>query len=168
MFRDEEELKSRVIDWLRNQGFRVARGIRIGSIELDIVATAPLRISREGVVKDKTWYLYTFEAKIATTRRLICDLIEQAITRLLLSDYVLVAVPSKAEVWVNGKTKEVGEPPQIIKQYTYRVYSRKIGILSVDPSGEVRIVKAPQKSGLTFEELKEKVLKHLKTKEILK
>jgi len=163
LFRDEDELRNRVMDWLRKRGFRVAKGIRLGSMELDIVALAPLRISKEGVVRDSRGpYLYTFEAKIATTRKLVLDLIEQAITRLLLSDYVLVVVPSKAEVWVNSKTKEVIEPPQIIGRYALRVYSKKIGILSVDLGGEVKIVRAPQKSGLTQEELKEKVLKHLR------
>ena len=163
MFRDEDELRNRVMDWLRKRGFRVAKGIRLGSMELDIVALAPLRISKEGVVRDsREPYLYTFEAKIATARKLVLDLIEQAITRLLLSDYVLVVVPSKAEVWVNSKTKEVIEPPQIIGRYALRVYSKKIGILSVDLGGEVKIVRAPQKSGLTQEELKEKVLKHLR------
>jgi len=163
LFRDEDELRNRVMDWLRKRGFRVAKGIRLGSMELDIVALAPLRISKEGVVRDsREPYLYTFEAKIATARKLVLDLIEQAITRLLLSDYVLVVVPSKAEVWVNSKTKEVIEPPQIIGRYALRVYSKKIGILSVDLGGEVKIVRAPQKSGLTQEELKEKVLKHLR------
>jgi hypothetical protein len=163
LFRDEDELRNRVMDWLKRQGFRVTKGVHLGSMELDIVAVAPLRISKEGVVRDSRGpYLYTFEAKITTTRKLVLDLIEQAITRLLLSDYVLVAVPSKAEVWVNSKTKEVIEPPQIIGRYALRVYSKKIGILSVDLGGEVKIVRAPQKSGLTQEELKEKVLKHLR------
>jgi len=167
LFRDEEELRNRIIDWLRKQGFRVAKGIRLGGMELDIVAVAPLRISKEGVVKDSEEpYLYTFEAKIATTHRLVLDLVEQAITRLLLSDYVLVAVPSKAEVWVNSITKKAVEPPQIIKRYAFRAYSRKIGILSVDLDGEVKIVRAPRKSGLTQEELREKVLRHFKMKKI--
>lgn len=163
MFRDEEELRNKVMDWLRKQGFRVAKGIRLGSMELDIVAVTPLRISKEGIVKDsREQYLYTFEAKIATTRELMLDLVEQAITRLLLSDYVLVVVPSKAEVWVNSKTKKAIEPPQIIKQYASHVYSRKIGILSVDLDGKVKIVRAPHKSGLTQEELKEKVFRHFR------
>ena len=167
MFRDEEELRNKVMDWLRKQGFRVAKGIHLGSMELDIVAVAPLRISKEGVVRDSGGqYLYTFEAKIATTLKLMLDLVEQAITRLLLSDYVLIVMPSKAEVWVNGKAKEAVEPPQIIKRYASRVYSRKIGILSVDLDGEVEIVRAPQKSGLTQEEFKEKVLRHFRLKEI--
>jgi len=58
------------------------------------------------------------------------------------------------------------EPPQIIMRYTYHVYSKKIGILSVDLDGKVKIVRTPQKSGLTQEELKEKVLRHLRKKGI--
>ncbi len=163
MFRDEDELRDRVIEWLRKQGFMVAKGIRLGSMELDIVAVAPFRISRSGFVKDiKNYYLYTIEAKIATTPKLMIDLVEQAITRLLVSDYVLIAVPTKAEVWVDSKNKRTIEPPQIIRRYTSHTYSRKIGIVSVNPDEEVRIVRTPRKSGLTQKELKEKVLEHLK------
>ena len=162
MFRDEDELRNRVIEWLRKQGFMVAKGIRLGSMELDIVAVAPFRISRSGFVKDiKNYYLYTIEAKIATTPKLMINLVEQAITRLLISDYVLIAVPAKAEIWVDSKNRRTIDPPQIIRRYASHTYSRKIGIVGVDPDEGIKIVRTPQKSGLTQKELKEKILEHL-------
>ena len=161
MFRDEDELRDRVIEWLRKRGFIVAKGIRLGSMELDVVATAPLKISRGGFVKDIKNYLYTIEAKIATTPKLMINLVEQAITRLLISDYVLIAVPAKAEIWVDSKNRRTIDPPQIIRRYASHTYSRKIGIVGVDPDEGIKIVRTPQKSGLTQKELKEKILEHL-------
>ena len=163
MFRDEDELRNRVIEWLTKQGFMVAKSIRLGSMELDVVAVASLMISRDGFIKDlNNCYLYTIEVKIATTFNLMFDLVEQAITRLLLSDYVLIAVPSEAEVWVNSKSQKTIKPPQIIGKYASHTYSRKIGIISVDPDEGVKIVRIPQKSGLTQNELKERVLRRLR------
>ncbi len=161
MFRDEDELKKRVIEWLSNMGFRVEKSISLGSMELDIVAVSNLRATRRGFIKDRKTYLYAIEAKIATSRRLMLDLVEQAVTRLLVADYVLIAVPSKAEVWINSREKRPIEPPHEVRKIASRTYSRKIGIVSVDPEEGVTIVRPPYKSGLTQYELKEKIIKKI-------
>ncbi len=166
MFKDEEELKEKVIDWLRDEGFKVGKGIHLGSMELDIVAFAPLKITKKGILGSNRLHVYVIEAKIATTRKLMFELLEQAITRLLLSDYVMIALPSQMEIWVSSKEKKTVRMPFEIKRYATHKYSSKIGIISVDPKEGIKIIRTPQKSGITQGELREKLLK-LVRKEVI-
>jgi len=161
MFRDENELREQIIKWLKSWGLRVAEKVYLGNIELDIVAVARVKMIKNRFISSSGLNLFVIEAKIATSRKLMFELIEQAITRLLVADYVLIAMPSKIEIWINEKEKKLIEPPLKIKKLALGPYSRKIGIIGVDPKGEVKIERSPQKSGLTQEILKREVLKRI-------
>jgi hypothetical protein len=141
VFADEEEMKVQLIKWVNSKGFLTARNIHIGGPELDVVVLGNILISKKEDKRINNELVYVFETKIATTRKLLKDVIEQAILRMLVADYVYIVVPNKAEVWVNEKHKEIREPPFDAKKIASGVYSSKIGIISMEPKGPIKMVR---------------------------
>jgi hypothetical protein len=162
-FENEDELKSVLINWLEDKDFKTHKGVKIGNMEIDIVALAELIIEDSGEFKrTNDTMIYVFESKIATSYELMRDVIEQAVTRLLLADYVIIAVPSRAGVWISNHEKEEKFLPQEICKKANGVYSRKIGVVSVDPlKRDVIFVRVPKKSGLITRCLKDELLKRI-------
>lgn len=162
IFDDEDQMRKMFIEWLKKNNFFVKRSIRIDRLEMDIVACAPLKITSKGIVKNNADNLYVFEAKIATSYKLIREVIEQSITRLLFADYVAIVVPKQAIVWVNIKERKLINPALELKKNSFGVYSKKFGIISIDPTGTIEINRPPKKSGLTIPELRKLLLKKLR------
>lgn len=161
MFEDEKQIRELLMKWLKDNGFIARKGLYVKSFEIDIAALASAIIGRGKIKKVGDKLVYAFEAKIATTYMLARNVVEQAITRLLVADYVYIVVPKTAEIWKNGTTKEVIEPPQKIKRIASGVYSKNIGIIAVEPSRNIEVVRAAKKSGLTIKELRNLVVKEL-------
>jgi len=161
VFADEDQMREILIKWLESLGFIVGKSVHIHKAELDVVAYGSKLLTESGIKNTKSSNLYVFEVKIASTRRLVKELVEQAITRLLIADYIYMVVPRSVEVWVDDKTKSVVKPYEIVVKAASGRYSRILGILSVDPSGTVEVVRQARRSGLTIPELREKVVKML-------
>ena len=161
VYSDENAMKSQLVEWLGSAGFTVKRGVRIGRLELDVVAVGSLLITRNGVKRARENSVYVFEAKIATSRRLQRDLVEQAIVRLLMADYVYVVVPKRAEVWVDEKTRTLIEPPSILGRIMWGCYSTIVGILAMEPSKPVEVVREARRSSLVLQELKKQVVQRV-------
>ena len=97
MFKDEEQMRELLVRWLKDNGFITRKGLYVKSFEIDIAAIASAIITKGKVQQVKDNYVYAFETKIATTYKLIKEVVEQAIVRLLVADYVYVVVPKTAE-----------------------------------------------------------------------
>ncbi len=154
-------MRNILIRWLQNNGFLVKKSIYLKTIEIDIGALARVTITKNGVKATGTINVFAFEAKIATTSKLARDVVEQAITRLLVADYVYVVVPSEAEVWRDRKTKAKVYPGLLVRKLTTRVYSKNIGIIAIDSHGDIKVVKEAKKSGLVIDDLRNMVIKKL-------
>jgi hypothetical protein len=158
-FQLEEYMRKQLVEWLTNNGFAVKEGVRVGKIELDVAAIGSLKIVGSGVKQVSDRLTYSFETKIATTYKLLRDVIEQAIARLLLVDYVYIVVPKEAdEVWIDEKTKERIEPSAIAIKIASGTYSSKIGIIAMEPGKPVEVVREAQKSSLVIPELRDRII----------
>lgn len=144
---------------LGSYGFKVAESVKIKTFEVDVVGRCRCRLTRTGVHQTPEEYVYAFEIKIATTRKLLRELVEQSIVRLLVADYVYLVVPEEAEIWIDGKTKQKIAPPDILKKMCTGVYSRNLGIISLTPTGRVEVAKPALRSGMTIKELRDYALK---------
>jgi hypothetical protein len=167
-FENEEQMKGLLIKWLRDNGFVSRRGLYVKSFEIDIAALAPARIIRDGMRRAKDRYVYAFETKIATSHKLVKDVVEQAIIRLLAVDYVYVVVPKKAETWKDSITRNIITPSIDVNKRASGTYSRNIGIIAIETDGTIEIVRTARKSGLTIKELRELVLRELSKEEGVK
>jgi hypothetical protein len=162
VFSNEEEMKDQLIKWLNSKGFLTARKIYIGGPELDVVALGNILITEKEDKRINNELVYIFETKIATTRKLLKEVIEQAILRMLVADYVYIVVPNKAEVWVDEKRKEIIKPPFDAKKIASGVYSRNIGIIAMEPKGPIEVVRQAQRTGLTLTNLKNDIIKKIR------
>jgi hypothetical protein len=162
-FQLEEDMRRQLVKWLTNNGFAVKKGVHVKRIELDVVAIGKLQLTRSGIKQVSNILTYSFETKIATTYKLLRDVIEQAIVRLLLVDYVYIVVPKEAEVWRDEKTKEQIKPADHATKIASRIYSSKIGIIAMEPGKAVEIVREAQRSGLVIPELRDKVIRGCKS-----
>jgi len=158
-FQLEEDMRGQLVKWLTNNGFAVKEGVRVGKIELDVAAIGNLQLTKSGVKQVSDILTYSFETKIATTYKLLRDVIEQAIVRLTLVDYVYIVVPKEAdEVWIDEKTKERMEPSAIAIKIASGTYSSKIGIIAMEPGKPVEVVREAQKSNLVIPELRDRII----------
>lgn len=158
-FQLEEDMRGQLVKWLTNNGFAVKEGVRVGKIELDVAAIGNLQLTKSGVKQVSDILTYSFETKIATTYKLLRDVIEQAIVRLPLVDYVYIVVPKEAdEVWIDEKTKERIEPSAIAIKIASGTYSSKIGIIAMEPGKPVEVVREAQKSSLVIPELRDRII----------
>ncbi len=161
-FNDENELRDRLVEWLKANEINIIKtGVHTKTFEIDVVAYAPVIISNKGIKRTGKYYVHAFETKLATTFRLMRDVIEQAITRLLAADYVFVVIPKEAEIWKDGKTKERVVLPNLARKIASGVYSKGLGILAIDVSGDVIVVRSAKKSGLVIKNLRDNVIKSL-------
>jgi len=160
-FEDEEEMKEMLMRWLRSGNFIVKRSIYIKTFEIDIGALAQATITRKGIISSGTANVFAFETKIATTPRLAKEVVEQAIVRLLVADYVYIAVPFETEVWMNEMTKEKIHVGESIRKIASGTYSRNIGIITIDPHRNIEVIREAKKSGLVISELRNMVIKEL-------
>lgn len=158
-FSTEEELCETVGKWLEERNLVVEKKLRIGGgMELDIVAVSNNDIFRQAEKEENV--VYVVECKLAYTRRLIREAIEEAILRLTVADYVLIATPYRARVWVNSREqKEITVPTEIFKLLRGR-YSRKLGLIAVDGT-TVMIIKKPETSKLYIPYVKELIIKNI-------
>ncbi|MFA4641539.1 hypothetical protein [Pyrococcus kukulkanii] len=163
MFNNENDMKNIIRGWLENSGLKVKEGIYVKTFEIDIAAIGKKELTKNGFKSGKNPHVYAFETKIATTSKLVRHVVEQAIIRLLAVDYVYIVVPKEAEVWVNDMQKELQKPPELVKRYASGPYSKKVGLISVTPNGEINIVREAQKSGLVINELRDIVIKKLRS-----
>lgn len=161
-FEDEEELRNLLIEWLEDSGLFTKKSFHVGRIEIDVVAKGNKRLTSEGFINSGENYLYSFETKIATSSMLVRDVVEQAITRLLITDYVYIVVPKEAEIWVSDVSKEKKYIPDLIIRRASGVYSRNIGIISMKPNGEIEIARIANRSSLVIPKLKNYVLRGIK------
>lgn len=161
LFEDEDKMRDILIKWLQDNNFSVKKSVYVKTFEIDVGALARAVITRGDIKSSRTTNVFAFEAKIATTPRLARDVVEQAIVRLLVADYVYIVVPSEAEVWKNETTKEKIRPGMLIRRFASGVYSKNIGIITIDPHGNVEVVREAKKSGLVINELKNIVIKEL-------
>jgi len=158
-FQLEEDMRRQLDKWLTNNGFAVKEGVYVKRIELDVVAIGNLQLTKSGVKQVSDRLTYSFETKIATTYKLLRDVIEQAIVRLPLVDYVYIVVPKEAdEVWIDEKTKERIEPSAIAIKIASGTYSSKIGIIAMEPGKPVEVVREAQKSSLVIPELRDRII----------
>lgn len=162
MFNDEDEMRDIIICWLKDNGLNAKKSIYVKTFEIDIAAVGRKKLGKGSFDPHKDSLTYAFEAKIATTKKLAKEVVEQAIIRLLAVDYVYIVVPRESEIWINSTKKGTTKPPEIIKRYISGSYSKKIGLISVTPSGEVNVVKVAQRSGLVINELRDLVINRLK------
>jgi hypothetical protein len=162
VFANEEEMKDQLIKWLNSKGFLTARRIYIGGPELDVVALGNILITKNEDKRINNELVYVFETKIATTRNLLKAVIEQAILRMLVADYVYIVVPDKAEVWVDEKRKEITEPPFGAKKIASGIYSSKIGIIAMESKGHIEVVRQAQRTGLALTNLKNDIIKNIR------
>ncbi len=166
MFENEEQMKELLIRWLRDNGFITRRGLYVKNFEIDVAALASARITREGIRLVRDRYVYAFETKVATTYKLIKEVVEQAIIRLLAVDYVYIVVPKIAEIWKDGTTKDIITPPINVKKIASGTYSKNIGIIAIEPNGTIEITRTARKSGLTIKELRNLVIRELRGENI--
>lgn len=148
-FSSETQIRRIVKDWLEKYGIKTKEGVIITNgdgdrIEIDILGKGPDIFGRERGV-----FIYAIEIKLAYTRSLMKDVIQEAILRLAIADYVLIAVPKEGEVWISEKAKGIVQPTESLKRLLQGRYGRKIGILAVS-NGDVEIVKKPQRSSMAI------------------
>jgi Holliday junction resolvase len=167
MYADENEMKNELVKWLEEKGFIVGKGIHIGKLELDIIAVGNLLITKSGIKQAENNLVYIFETKIATTHKLMRNVVEQAILRLLMADYVYIVIPKKAEVWENEKTRKIIEPPKEIQKFVQGYYSINIGILTMELGNLVEVIRPAQRSELAFQELKNKIIQKVRGSRLL-
>ena len=154
----ESDLLKAVEDFLRSRNVRTRRSYKFNRVEIDLVGTGKYDI-REDRAADRD-LLYAFEAKIATTQRLVRDVLEQAVTRLLFADYSIVVVPCVSEVWVSDKEKRNMDVAQELKRRARGVYSQYLGIICVD-GGTVKIVRRPTRSTIIIPEIRDRIIREL-------
>lgn len=161
MFKDEEAMRDIIISWLEKNGLNAERSILIKTFEIDIGAIGKKKLCEDGFKSSNNLITYAFELKLATTHRLVKEVVEQAIVRLLVADYVYIVVPESAKVWVNNTEMKTMHPPELVKKYLFGPYSKKLGLISVTPSGRIEVIKTASKSGLVINELKSILLNKL-------
>ena len=155
-------MRNLLMEWLNRHGFSSSKGIKVYTFEMDVSAVGKAKITKKGILRTKTNNVFAFEFKIATTRKLVKEVVEQAILRLVAADYIYIVVPKEAEVWKDEKTKEVINPADLVLREASGTYSRKIGIMTVDPQGGLEIKREAARSGLVVKELRKLVLKKVK------
>ncbi|QXJ30333.1 glycosyltransferase family protein [Saccharolobus shibatae] len=154
----EDDLLEALSKFLTSKKMRTRKSYRLNKIEIDVIASG-----KYDIVNDKnTNYdiLYAFEAKLASTPKLVRDVIEQAVTRLLFVDYSIMVVPCVAEVWINDKEKKEINLAQVLEKRAKGWYSRYLGIICVNKDG-VNLVRKPKKSTIVISEIRDKILKEL-------
>ena len=162
MFSDENELVKILENILLNMGFNLKEKVNFGSLEIDLIGLSNLKPDLKS--RNKTAFLYAFEAKIATTNSLRINLIEQSITRLLFADYVYMVVPERASVWVNEFEKREINIPNLLIKLSNGTYSSKIGIIAIknNSNDNLKIYRVAKKSGITQKPLKDLTLRLFK------
>ncbi|MEM4922627.1 MAG: hypothetical protein QXU65_06510, partial [Sulfolobales archaeon] len=127
-----------------------------GGMELDVVAVGSIDIFSQ--TRAKSPLVYVVEGKLAYTRKLIRDVVEEAILRLTVADYVLIAAPRKARIWISNK--ELAEVVVVdeIRKRLYGTYSRKLGLMAIDVAS-VEVTKNPERSRLYVPSAKELIIK---------
>ena len=148
-FSNETQVRRIVKDWLERQGIKAREGVVITSdggnrIEVDILSRGPDIFNRRGGIS-----IYAIEVKLAYTRLLAVDAAQEAILRLSIADYVLIAAPKEVEIWTSGKEKARVQPPELLRRVLQGRYGRKIGILAVS-NDDVEIVRKPQRSSMAI------------------
>ncbi|MEM1832048.1 MAG: hypothetical protein QW794_08405 [Thermosphaera sp.] len=125
-------------------------------MELDVVAVGSIDIFSQ--TRAKSPLVYVVEGKLAYTRKLIRDVVEEAILRLTVADYVLIAAPRKARIWISNK--ELAEVVVVdeIRKRLYGTYSRKLGLMAIDVAS-VEVTKNPERSRLYVPSAKELIIK---------
>lgn len=159
MFATENEMIELIIPWLEGIGLKTYRSIRLPPFEIDLLAYGKVLLLDE--IKPYNKYLtYSFEVKIASTRILQVSLIEQGISRLLMTDIVYLVVPETVEIWVNERDTEVINPPKEIAKFANGPYSRYLGIISLTPS-QARVYREAKKSNLVMPEIRKKIVSQI-------
>jgi len=159
MTSSEEELRAHLIKFLRSKGLIYNESYRLGKIEIDLVALGKYDIwnnksSNENIV-------YTFEMKLASTPSLIKDVIEQAVTRLLVANYSVIVIPCTVNIWVNDKEKKEMNIAEEVKKRANGTYSKSLGIICIDNEGEINVVREPKSSTIVINELRQKIIKEM-------
>ena len=159
MFATEDEMIELIIPWLERIGLKTYRSIRLPPFEIDLLAYGKLLLSDE-IESYNNYLTYSFEVKIASTRKLQISLIEQGISRLLMTDIVYLVVPETVETWVNGRDTKVINPPKELAKFTNGPYSRYLGIISLTPS-QARVYRKAKKSNLVIPEIRRKIVSQI-------
>nr|ABE99646.1 hypothetical protein [Sulfolobus islandicus]ABE99689.1 hypothetical protein [Sulfolobus islandicus] len=162
MTSSEEELRAHLIKFLESKGLVYNKSYRLGRIEIDLVALGKYDIwddksSNENII-------YAFEMKLASTSSLIKDVIEQAITRLLMVDYSVIVIPCTANIWVNDKEKKEINIDEEVKKRANGTYSKSLGIICIGNEGEIKVVRKPKRSTIVINELRQKIIKEMSNK----
>lgn len=160
-FKTEDDIRKVLINWLRQNSFIADKGLKIHVFEIDTAAVGKKQIIKTGFKDVSDILVYSFEVKFASTPKLVRDVIEQAIVRLLFSDFVYIVTPHELEVWLDEKSKKKVNPFIQVKSKACGYYSRKIGIMSITPEGKVFIHRTASKSTLKIDELRRVVINKL-------
>jgi len=162
MFLNEDQMRDILIQWLKAHGLKTKKSVYVKTFEIDIAAMGEKEINKAGnFVSYENSFVYAFETKIATTNRLMKDVFEQALLRLIAVDYVYIVVPEKYEIWTNGKKKEIFKPAEKLQRWLWGPYSGKLGLITITSKEEVQVVKKATKSGLTIQELRNIVVNQI-------
>jgi len=162
MFSNEDQMRNLIIQWLKTHGLETRKSVYVETFEIDIAAMGKKEINKDGTfVSHKNSLVYAFETKIATTNRLMKEVFEQALLRLIAADYVYIVVPKECERWANEKKKEIFKPAEKLQRWLWGPYSKKLGLITVTSRGDVQVVRKATKSGLTIRELRNIVIKQM-------
>lgn len=162
-FSTEEEFYEIIAKWFEEKKLTVTKKFRIGGgMELDIVAVGNNDIFKQTENKDRI--VYVVEGKLAYTKKLIREVIEEAILRLAVADYVLIATPYEARIWVNEREQSrIVVSNEIFKRLN-GTYSGRLGLMAVEKTN-VRVIKEPMRSRLYVPCAKELIIKDVLKKE---
>ncbi|MFP3203665.1 MAG: hypothetical protein RXR43_16095 [Sulfolobus sp.] len=160
MTSSEEELRAHLIKFLRSKGLIYNESYRLGRIEIDLVALGKYDIWNDKSSNENI--IYAFEMKLATTPSRIKDVIEQAVTRLLMANYSVIVIPCIANnIWVNDKEKKERNIAEEVKKRANGTYSRSLGIICIDNEGEINVVRKPKSSTIVINELRQKIIREM-------
>lgn len=133
MFASEDEMIELMTPWLERMGLKTYRSIHLHPFEIDLLAYGKVLLSNR-IRLINSYLTYSFEVKIASTRKLRVSLIEQGISRLLMTDMVYLVVPEEIEIWIDSRNSKTINPPKELAKFANGPYSRYLGIISLTSS----------------------------------
>lgn len=153
----EDVVRGLVVKWLRSTGFVVLRGVSISPLKLDVVAVGDVMMSRGVVKKSDTMFVYTFDVRTITSRKLLKNSIEQAVTRLFTADYAYIVVPRNAAIETSKGGQKSVDMPKLVQRAANGPLSRRLGVIAVEPP-KIEIIRWALRSDLIVDELRNRVL----------
>jgi hypothetical protein len=142
---------------LRSTGFVVLRGVSISPLKLDVVAVGDVMMSRGVVKKSDTMFVYTFDVRTITSRKLLKNSIEQAVTRLFTADYAYIVVPRNVAIETSKGGQKSVDMPKLVQRAANGPLSRRLGVVAVEPP-KIEIIRWALRSDLIVDELRNRVL----------